>query len=138
MPIDPDCAWEFDPDAVCTVGGLLNQLNSSSGGGAQASAPPGGACARARGVCAAARKRCPVARARADSRSAPCREPVPSRPASAPSSSLMQGEEPWRATDMSQAVDTFRACFLDALQADVKAGLAEKARQAAAAPTLAW
>lgn len=50
----------------------------------------------------------------------------------------VQGEEPWRVTDMSQAVDTFRACFLDALQADVKAGLAEKARQTAAEPTLAW
>ncbi|KAL4423871.1 hypothetical protein ABPG75_001172 [Micractinium tetrahymenae] len=83
VPIDPDHAWEFDPDAVCTVGGLLNQLNSSSGG-------------------------------------------------------AVQGEEPWRATDMSQAVDTFRACFLDELQAEVKAGLAEKARQAAAEPTLAW
>lgn len=27
-----------------------------------------------------------------------------------------QGEEPWRATDMAAAVDTFRVCFLDALQ----------------------
>ena len=51
---------------------------------------------------------------------------------------LLQGEEPWRATDMSLAVDTFKACFLDSLQADVKAGLADKARQAAAEPTLAW
>lgn len=55
-----------------------------------------------------------------------------------PDLSWMQGEEPWRATDMSQAVDTFRDCFLDALQAEVKAGLADKARQAAAEPTLAW
>lgn len=101
----------------------------------------------------------------------------------------LQGEEPWRATDMASAVATFHACFLDALQvgcaeaqgggtprgragcrrprpacrpacssaprsvahaaachatlplrpqAEVKAGLAEKARTAAAAPTLAW
>ena len=106
-----------------------------------------------------------------------------------------QGEEPWRATDMAAAVDTFRVCFLDALQQasqlstrlvvsrrallagcgrpavqtclmfglkcadgtrgrrqkpsqrklvwppavqEVKAGLAEKARAAAAQPTLAW
>lgn len=83
VPIDPECAWEFDPETVCTVGGLLNELNSGSAAAAQ-------------------------------------------------------GEEPWRATEMSTAVDTFRACFLDALQADVKAGLAEKARQAAAEPTLAW
>ncbi|KAI7838794.1 hypothetical protein COHA_007409 [Chlorella ohadii] len=83
VPIDPDAAWEFDPDTVCTVGGLLNQLNSGSAAAAQ-------------------------------------------------------GEEPWRATDMAAAVDTFRLCFLDALQQDVKAGLAEKARAAAAQPTLAW
>lgn len=83
VPIDPEAAWEFDPDTVCTVGGLLNQLNSGSAAAAQ-------------------------------------------------------GEEPWRATDMSLAVDTFKACFLDSLQADVKAGLADKARQAAAEPTLAW
>lgn len=51
---------------------------------------------------------------------------------------FVQGDEPWRPTDMGAAVDTFRACFLDALQADVKAGLVEKARQAAAKPTLAW
>ncbi|KAL4856707.1 DNA primase small subunit [Chlorella vulgaris] len=82
VPIDPEAAWEFDPETVCTVGGLLNQLNSNSAAAAQ-------------------------------------------------------GEEPWRATDMSQAVETFRACFLDALQAEVKEGLAEKSRQAAAAPTLA-
>jgi hypothetical protein len=50
----------------------------------------------------------------------------------------LQGQEAWRATEMSAAVDTFHACFLDALQADVKAGLAEKARVAAAEPTLAW
>lgn len=50
----------------------------------------------------------------------------------------LQGEEPWRATDMAAAVETFRARFLDTLQADVKAGLAEKARAAAAQPTLAW
>lgn len=42
VPIDPDHAWEFDPDAVCTVGGLLNQLNSGSGGAAQASAAAAG------------------------------------------------------------------------------------------------
>ena len=88
VPIDPAAAWEFDPDAVCTVGALLNQLNSSSSAGAAAAAAA--------------------------------------------------GEEPWRGTDMGPAVDTFRACFLDALQADVRAGLAEKARAAAAAPTLAW
>ena len=39
---------------------------------------------------------------------------------------------------MSTAVDTFRSCFLDSLTAEVKAGLAEKARVAAAEPTLAW
>ena len=49
-----------------------------------------------------------------------------------------QGEDAWRATDMRLAVDTWRACFLDALQADVRAGMAEKARAAAAQPTLAW
>eukprot|EP00887_Chlorella_sp_A99_P003610 scaffold7.g3610.t1 len=46
------------------------------------------------------------------------------------------GEE-WRATDMAEAVATFRACFLDALAAESRAGLAAKAREAAAAPTLA-
>ena len=35
VPIDPEAAWEFDPDTVCTVGGLLNQLNSGSAAAAQ-------------------------------------------------------------------------------------------------------
>ncbi len=39
---------------------------------------------------------------------------------------------------MRLAVETFRGCFLDALQQEVKGGLAERAREAAAAPTLAW
>lgn len=30
VPIDPACAWEFDPDTVCTVGQLLNELNEGS------------------------------------------------------------------------------------------------------------
>jgi hypothetical protein len=51
---------------------------------------------------------------------------------------LAQGEEPWQATDMRLAVETFRGCFLDALQQEVKEGLAERSREAAAAPTLAW
>ncbi|PSC73481.1 DNA primase small subunit [Micractinium conductrix] len=85
VPIDPENAWEFDPEGVATVGSLLNQLNSMTSGAAAA-----------------------------------------------------QGHEAWRATDMSTAVDTFRSCFLDSLTAEVKAGLAEKARVAAAEPTLAW
>lgn len=35
VPIDPEHAWEFDPDTVCTVGGLLNQLNSGAAAAAQ-------------------------------------------------------------------------------------------------------
>jgi DNA primase small subunit len=30
VPIDPARAWEFDPDGVCTVGQLLNELNATS------------------------------------------------------------------------------------------------------------
>lgn len=30
VPIDPSHAWEFDPDTVCTVGQLLNELNAKS------------------------------------------------------------------------------------------------------------
>ena len=55
MPIDPELAWEFDPEAVPTVASLLGQLNAGKG-------------------------------------------------------------EDWAATDMAGAVQTFRACFLDALQ----------------------
>lgn len=55
MPIDPEAAWEFDPDAVPTVASLLGQLNANKG-------------------------------------------------------------EDWADTDMAEAVQTFRACFLDALQ----------------------
>jgi DNA primase small subunit len=29
VPIDPRHAWEFDPDTVCTVGQLLNELNGN-------------------------------------------------------------------------------------------------------------
>ncbi|KAL4539481.1 hypothetical protein Ndes2437B_g02147 [Nannochloris sp. 'desiccata'] len=86
VPIDPADAWDFNPDTVCTVGGLLNQLNkggrASEGGGAD--------------------------------------------------------NEKWRGTDMETAVQTFRTCFLDALQNDAKDGLAAKAREVAAAPTMAW
>ena len=32
VPIDPKHAWEFDPDTVCTVGKLLNELNVKSSG----------------------------------------------------------------------------------------------------------
>lgn len=78
VPVRPEEAYEFDPDTVCTVGGLLNQLNSSG-------------------------------------------------------SAAAQGEEPWRATDMGLAVDTFRQCLLDGLQEEVRAGLARKSRAAAAA-----
>ena len=31
VPIDPARAWEFNPDTVCTVGQLLNELNEKSG-----------------------------------------------------------------------------------------------------------
>lgn len=34
MPIDPEQAWEFDPDAVPTVASLLTQLNQGTGGAA--------------------------------------------------------------------------------------------------------
>lgn len=30
VPINPAAVWEFDPDGVCTVGSLLNQLNTSN------------------------------------------------------------------------------------------------------------
>lgn len=83
VPIDPADAWEFDPEEVCTVGGLLNQLNTAKGGTAA-------------------------------------------------------GDEKWIGTDMEAAVETFRSCFLDALQGEAKEGLAAKAREVAAAPTLAW
>ncbi|GAB4814860.1 hypothetical protein N2152v2_001906 [Parachlorella kessleri] len=85
VPIDPELAWEFDPDAVPTVAGLLGQLNSSRGSGSSGST----------------------------------------------------GED-WRSTDMAAAVDTFHSCFLDVLQAEARSNLAAKAREAAAAPTLAW
>ena len=42
VPIDPAAAWEFDPDAVATVGGLLNQLNSGSAAVAQVRGRRGG------------------------------------------------------------------------------------------------
>lgn len=35
VPVRPEEAYEFDPDTVCTVGGLLNQLNSSGSAAAQ-------------------------------------------------------------------------------------------------------
>lgn len=54
------------------------------------------------------------------------------------SAAAAHAEEAWRGTDMAAAVETWRHCFLEGLQADVKAGLAEKARLAAAQPTLAW
>jgi DNA primase small subunit len=85
VPIDPAAAWDFDPEAVCTVGGLLNQLSA---------APP----------------------------------PAAGAPAG----------EGWKATDMAAAVGTFHSCFLDALQVDSRSAVAAKARDAAAAPTLAW
>ena len=85
VPIDPADAWEFNPEEVCTVGGLLNQLT-----GAEKSIVEGG------------------------------------------------GDEKWRGTDMETAVDTFRSCFLDALQSEAKEVLAAKAREVATAPTLAW
>lgn len=34
VPIDPKEAWSFNPDTVCTVGELLNELNSSAAGDA--------------------------------------------------------------------------------------------------------
>ena len=104
VPIDPESAWEFDPDCVCTVGGLLNQLNMSSTAAAQVR------CNRWQCLHAGV------------------------------SDYLvgMQAEEAWQVTDMRPAVDTFRTCFLNALHTDVKAQLAEKSRQAAAQPTLAW
>ena len=48
------------------------------------------------------------------------------------------GDEKWIGTDMEVAVETFRNCFLDALQTEAKERLVAKAREAAAAPTLAW
>ena len=39
---------------------------------------------------------------------------------------------------MAPAVETFQACFLDHLQEEQRSSLAVKAREAAAAPTLAW
>lgn len=38
VPIDPAAAWEFDPEAVPTVGGLLAQLNAAGRGDAGAPA----------------------------------------------------------------------------------------------------
>lgn len=46
--------------------------------------------------------------------------------------------EDWQCTEMAGAVGTFRRCFLEGLQAETKASLAAKAREVAAAPTLAW
>lgn len=83
VPIDPGSAWEFDPEGVCTVGALLNQLTAQEKGAAAAG-------------------------------------------------------EAWKATDMAVAVGTFHSCFLNSLQAEGKASLAAKAREAAATPTLAW
>ena len=42
--------------------------------------------------------------------------PCPPVPDASDAVCVLQGEEPWRATDMAGAVETFRACFLDALQ----------------------
>ncbi len=44
----------------------------------------------------------------------------------------------WARTALAGAVATFRACFLDALAAADRQALAAKARESAAAPTLAW
>jgi DNA primase small subunit len=85
VPIDPADAWSFNPDTVCTVGGLLNQLNTggkTSGAG--------------------------------------------------------NGDEKWKGTGMEKAVETFRTCFLDGLQTESKDNLTAKAREVAAAPTMAW
>jgi hypothetical protein len=149
VPIDPEAAWEFDPDTVCTVGGLLNQLNSGSAAAAQV----GGALAGLSGAAWHCIRKLPCLASACSPAActtpwrwfpAPsaCAEPMQLLfslyPPTHPPTHALQGEEPWRATDMSLAVDTFKACFLDSLQADVKAGLADKARQAAAEPTLAW
>ena len=44
----------------------------------------------------------------------------------------------WAHTALAAAVETFRACFLDALAAADRQALAARARESAAAPTLAW
>ena len=44
----------------------------------------------------------------------------------------------WARTALAGAVDTFRACFLDALAAADRQALGAKARESASAPTLAW
>lgn len=88
VPIDPEKAWQFDPEGVCTVGSLLNQLNTS-----------------------------------------------------APSTKGGDGDggsEEWKKTDMADAVNVFRSCFLDALYSESKASLTAKSREASSAPTLAW
>lgn len=36
VPIDPELAWEFDPDSVPTVASLLAQLNTNNKGAAAA------------------------------------------------------------------------------------------------------
>lgn len=93
VPIDPAHAWSFNPDTVCTVGGLLNQLKT------------------------------PAATAIAGH---------------ATNATTSTNEEKWKGTDMEEAVETFRACFLEALQTESKEVLAAKSREVAAAPTLAW
>ena len=44
VPIDPAAAWEFDPEAVPTVGLLLNQLNAAKGAAKTVSEGGGGSC----------------------------------------------------------------------------------------------
>lgn len=68
-------------------------------------------------------------------------------PEAAPSVSELLGElnsgeqgaeASWEATAMAPAVEVFRRCFLDGLALAAKETLAAKARDAAAAPSLAW
>lgn len=53
-------------------------------------------------------------------------------------STAQEGGAAWESTALAPAVGVFRNCFLDRLVATTKETLAEKARQAGAAPTLAW
>ncbi len=53
MPIDPELAWEFDPDEVPTVASLLTQLNNSSKGAGAGAVGAWLRCARASMGCCA-------------------------------------------------------------------------------------
>lgn len=99
-------------------------LGSALPGWRKPSDPTAAGLSTSRCRCVELRPRCRVA-AHADRPAATAAAPAPPPG--------VQGEEPWRATDMGLAVDTFRQCLLDGLQEEVRAGLARKSRAAAAA-----